>query len=84
MVSWMKSFGELSRIGIECTGSYGTGLLRFVQKAGIEALEVTVPDKLDRRRRGKNDDLDAQNAAHAAFSGNALLLLKVETVWWNL
>ena len=32
-------------------------------------LEVTTPDKHDRRRRGKNDDLDAQNAAHAAFAG---------------
>src|SRR4051812_38853640 len=27
------------------------------------------PDQHDRRRRGKNDDLDAQNAAHAAFAG---------------
>ena len=51
------------------TGSYGAGLLRFVQQAGIEVLEVTAPDKHDRRRRGKNDDLDAQNAAHAAFAG---------------
>ncbi len=50
------------------TGSYGAGLLRFVQQAGIEVLEVTAPDKHDRRRRGKNDDLDAQNAAHAAFA----------------
>ena len=57
------------RIGIESTGSYGAGLLRFMQKADIEVLEVTTPDKLDRRRRGKNDDLDAQNAAHAAFAG---------------
>jgi transposase len=51
------------------TGSYGAGLLRFVQKAGMEVLEVTPPDRQDRRRRGKNDDLDAQNAAHAAFAG---------------
>ncbi|MDI7864998.1 transposase, partial [Rhizobiaceae bacterium n13] len=41
----------------------------YMQKAGIEVMEVTTPDKHDRRRRGKNDDLDAQNAAHAAFSG---------------
>jgi transposase len=40
-----------------------------LQKAGIEVLEVTTPDKHDRRKRGKNDDLDAQNAAHAAFAG---------------
>ena len=32
-------------------------------------LEVTAPDSSDRRRRGKDDDLDAQNAAHAAFAG---------------
>lgn len=69
MLDWMRSFGELRRVGIESTGSYGAGLLRFVQKAGIEVLEVTTPDNQDRRRRGKNDDLDAQNAAHAAFAG---------------
>jgi transposase len=69
MLAWMRSFGEVQRIGIESTGSYGAGLLRFVQQARIEVLEVTTPDKHDRRRRGKNDDLDAQNAAHAAFAG---------------
>ena len=69
MLAWMRSFGEVQRIGIELTGSYGAGLLRFVQQAGIEVLEVTTPDQHDRRRRGKNDDLDAQNAAHAAFAG---------------
>ena len=44
-------------------------LLRYMQTAGIEVLEVTTPDKSDRRKRGKDDDLDAQNAAHAAFAG---------------
>jgi transposase len=69
MLGWMRSFGELRRVGIESTGSYGAGLLRFAQQSGIEVLEVTTPDNQDRRRRGKNDDLDAQNAAHAAFAG---------------
>ena len=69
MLAWMRSFGELQRIGIKSSGSYGAGLLRFMQQAGIAVLEVTTPDKQDRRRRGKNDDLDAQNAAHAAFAG---------------
>jgi transposase len=69
MLAWMRSFGEVQRIGIESTGSYGAGLLRFMQQAGVEVLEVTTPDKHDRRRRGKNDDIDAQNAAHAAFVG---------------
>lgn len=69
MLAWMQSHGDLQRVGIESTGSYGAGLLRFMQQAGVTVLEVTTPDKQDRRRRGKNDDLDAQNAAHAAFAG---------------
>lgn len=68
MLTWMRSFGDLQRIGVECTGSYGAGLLRYMQVAGVDILEVTAPDKLDRRRRGKNDDFDAQSAAHAAFA----------------
>ena len=69
MLAWMRSFGTLKRVGIESTGSYGAGLLRFMQQAGIEVLEVTAPDRNDRRRRGKNDNLDAESAAHAAFAG---------------
>jgi transposase len=69
MLTWMRSYGEVQRIGVESTGSYGAGLLRFLQLAGLTVLEVTTPDKQDRRKRGKNDDLDAQNAAHAAFAG---------------
>ncbi len=26
MLAWMRSFGDLQRIGVECTGSYGAGL----------------------------------------------------------
>ena len=66
MLTWMRSYGEVQRIGVESTGSYGAGLLRFLQLAGLTVLEVTTPDKQDRRKRGKND---AQNAAHAAFAG---------------
>ena len=69
MLAWMRTFGQLRRVGVECTGTYGSGLLRYMQTAGVEVLEVTTPDKSDRRKRGKDDDLDAQNAAHAAFAG---------------
>lgn len=68
MLAWMRSFGDLQRVGIECSGSYGAGLLRYMQAAGVEVLEVTAPDKQDRRRRGKNDDFDAESASHAAFA----------------
>ncbi len=69
MVAWMCSFGQLDKIGVECTGTYGAGLLRYLSQRGIEVLEVTAPDSSDRRRRGKNDTLDAENAALAAHAG---------------
>ena len=63
MLQWMQSFGVLRRVGVESTGTYGAGLLRHLQAAGAEVLEVTTPDKHDRRRRGKDDDLDAPECA---------------------
>jgi transposase len=76
MLHWMQSFGDLQRVGVESTGTYGAGLLRHLQAAGVAVLEVTVPDKQDRRRRGKDDDRDAQNAAHAAFAGKRVVTPK--------
>lgn len=58
MLTWMRSHGDLHRVGVECTGSYGAGLLRFFQQAGIEVLEVTTPDRLERRRKGKNGQFE--------------------------
>ena len=81
MLIWMRSFGELQRIGVECTGSYGAGLLRYMQTAGVDVLEVTAPDKLDRRRRGKNDDFDAESAAHAAFAERRTVTPRSRTEW---
>ena len=68
MLAWMHSFGKVQRIGVECTGSYGAGLLRYLQKAGIEVLEVTAPDRTALRKRGKDNTKDAENDAHAAFA----------------
>lgn len=41
MLAWMRSFGLLQRVGVEATGTYGAGLLRYLGKAGVEVLEVT-------------------------------------------
>jgi transposase len=60
MLAWMRTFGELRRIGIESTGSYGAGLPRYMQAAHVEVMEVAASDRQDRRKRGKNDDLDAK------------------------
>ena len=41
MLRWMRAHGDIARVGIECTGSYGAGLMRHLDAAGIEVLEVT-------------------------------------------
>ena len=55
MLGWMLSFGKVSRVGIECSGSYDQGLLRYMQLSGIGVPGVTAPDKSDQRQRGKDD-----------------------------
>lgn len=49
MLAWMRSFGQLRRVGVEATGTYGAGLLRYLQNAGVEVLEVTS------RQRGSSE-----------------------------
>jgi transposase len=73
---WLRSLGEPSRVGIECTGSYGAGLAAAVRRAGLEAWEVYWPDKQERRRRGKDDWIDAYAAAGAALSGQRCCVAK--------
>src|SRR4051812_42643278 len=34
LLAWMRSFGEVQRVGVESTGSYGAGLLRFCSRPG--------------------------------------------------
>jgi transposase len=68
MLRWMRSFGDLRKVGVEGTGSYRAGITRHLTEAGIEVLEVDRPDRSDRRRRGKSDTLDAQAAALAALA----------------
>ncbi len=67
LLAWVRSHGELIRIGIEGTGSYGAGLTRHLAKHDVTVLEVDRPDRSERRRKGKDDDLDAINAARAAL-----------------
>ena len=67
----MRAFGDLQRIGVESTGSYGAGLLRFMQQAGM----AVSPRSQPRTNRIAADVARTtismlQNAAHAtAFAG---------------
>src|SRR5262249_46963307 len=70
LLAWLQAFGDVRCIGIEGTGSYGAGITRHLMQAGLPVLEVDRPDRSERRRRGKNDTLDAEAAAPAARAGH--------------
>lgn len=69
LLRWMRGYGDVRRVGVEGTGSYGAGVTRHLVEAGIDVVEVDRPDRTDRRRRGKSDTLDAEAAAHAVLAG---------------
>ena len=68
---WMRVHGELAKVGVEGTGSYGAGLARYLAARGVEVAEVIRPNRQARRQRGKSDAADAVAAALAALSGEA-------------
>jgi transposase len=76
LVSWLRGFGQLTKVGVEGTGSYGAGLARLLRDLDVEVLEVDRPNRQARRRAGKSDPLDAIEAARAALSGKASGLAK--------
>ena len=71
LLGWLRSHGELVKVGIEGTGAYGAGLARYLQAAGVALVEVDRPDRTARRHHGKSDPVDAQAAARAAQAGRA-------------
>ena len=76
LLRWMSGFGRIQRAGVEQTGSYGAGVARALALAGIPVLEVTEPNKRERRTHGKDDTLDAVAAARAALEGKRISLAK--------
>ena len=72
LLSWVKQFGLVLRSGVEGTGSYGSGLARFLRRQGETVIEVSRPPrKGERRRTGKSDAIDAEHAARAVLAGTA-------------
>ena len=76
LLAWLESFGALSKVGMEGTGSYGAGLARFLRRAHVTVIEVNRANRAERRRSGKSDPLDAIEAARAALGGSATSISK--------
>jgi len=78
LLTWLGSFGELAKVGVEGTGAYGAGLARHLGREGVEVVEVNRPNRQARRRRGKSDTVDAEAAARAALNGEATVVPKAQ------
>jgi transposase len=79
LAGWLAGQGgraPLVAVGVEGTGSYGAGLARALVGAQVTVVEVDRPDRAARRRQGKDDDLDAINAARAVLGGRARAVAK--------
>jgi transposase len=72
LLEWLLSFGAVERVGIEGTGSYGSGLAEHLRRRKVSVLEVGRPNRQERRRHGKSDEADGVAAARAALADEAL------------
>ena len=76
LLAWAESYGDVEAWGVEGTGSYGAGLLRFLRGADQAVIEINRPDRKARRLKGKSDLVDAEAAARAVLSGEATAVPK--------
>jgi transposase len=72
LVAWADELGAVAVFGVEGTGSYGSGLARFLRRHGRKVVEVSRPPrKGERRLSGKSDTIDAEHAAREVLAGRA-------------
>ncbi len=55
LLVWLEAFGEVPKVGVEGTGSYGAGIARFLARAGVHVVEVDRQNRQARRQSGKSD-----------------------------
>ncbi len=72
LLAWALELG-LPAFAVEGSGSYGAGLVRFLQLAGVAIWACERPRRRE-RRRGKSDLIDAALAARRLLSGDGLCL----------
>jgi transposase len=79
LLRFLRSHGELAAVGVEGTGCWGGGLTRWLAARDVHVVEVDRPNRQARRRRGKSDTIDAEEAARAVVAGRARTVPKTGT-----
>ncbi|MFN2617731.1 MAG: IS110 family transposase [Thermoleophilaceae bacterium] len=78
LLAWADGLGAVAMFGVEGTGSYGSGLARFLRRHGRKVIEVCRPPrKGERRLSGKSDSVDAEHAAREVLAGKATAVPKL-------
>jgi len=78
VLTWADELGPPAVFGVEGTGSYGSGLARFLRREGRNVIEVSRPPRRgERRLDGKSDPIDAEHAARAVLAGDATAIPKL-------
>jgi len=78
LLGWADHLGAVAMFGVEGTGSYGSGLARFLRRHGHKIIEVSRPPrKGERRLAGKSDAVDAEHAAREVLAGKATAVPKL-------
>lgn len=72
LLGWAEGFGVVDAFGVEGTGCYGAGLARYLRARDVPVVEVMRPNRQTRRRKGKSDPADAEAAARAVLSAEAV------------
>ena len=70
LLSWAEELG-VPAFAVEGTGSYGAGLVRYLERAGLSVYECERPRRQE-RRRGKSDLIDAALAARRLLARERL------------
>jgi len=79
LLAWLEGFGQVRLVGVESTGAYAAGLVRFLSVRAVAVVEVNQPHAHTRRRRGKSDPVDAEAAARKALAGEATVVPKLSS-----
>lgn len=77
--AFLSGHGPIAAVGVEGTGAWGEGLSPWLTARGSRVVEVDRPNRQARRRRGKSDTIDAEEAARAVVSGRARTVPKSGT-----
>jgi len=72
LMAIVEDHGARRSWAIEGTGSFGSGLTRFLQSRGEQVVELDRPWRQHRQDGAKNDSIDAVRAARSALGRDKL------------